>query len=72
MTRDNTDQSTPNGVVFADLTSTEADQTNNGGATEVDSNAPDPVLYPGGTLCVNLIHSGLVVKEYNASNAGAF
>ena len=72
VTRDNTDQSTPNGVVFADLTSTEADQTNNGGATEVDSNAPDPVLYPGGTLCVNLIHSGLVVKEYNSANAGAF
>jgi len=72
VTRDSADQSTPNGVVFADLTSTEADQTNNGGATEVDSNAPDPVLYPSGMLCVNLIHSGLVVKEYNASNAGAF
>ena len=44
VTRDNTDQSTPNGVVFADLTSTAADQTNNGGATGVDANAPDPVL----------------------------
>jgi len=66
--RDTADQTTPNGVVFADLTSTAADTTNGtGGATPVDSEAPDPLLYPDGMLLWNAVVSTGNVKQYNAT-----
>jgi hypothetical protein len=67
ISRDLTDQTTPNGVVFADLTITAGDTTNSGGATLVDSDAPDPALYPDGMLCWNAIVSTGNVKRYNAT-----
>lgn len=66
--RDVTDQTTPNGVVFADLTMTPADTSNSGGATAVDSEAPDPLLYPDGMLLWNSIVSTGNVKRYDADN----
>jgi hypothetical protein len=63
--RDTTDQTTPNGVVFADLTTTAADTTNNGGATAVDDEAPDPLLHPDGMLLWNSIVSTGNVKRYD-------
>ncbi len=64
--RDTTDQTTPNGVLFADLTSIPADTTNGtGGATLVDSEAPDPLLYPDGMLLWNAIVSTGNVKQYS-------
>ncbi len=65
--RDTTDQTTPNGVVFADLTVTPADTSNGGGATAVDSEAPDPTLYPDGMFLWNSIISTGNVKRYDAA-----
>lgn len=65
--RDTTDQTTPNGVVFADLTTTAADTSNSGGATPVDGNAPDPLLYPDGIFLWNSIVSTGNVKRYDAT-----
>lgn len=65
--RDITDQTTPNGVVFADLTTTASDTSNNGGATPVDDEAPDPLLYPNGMLLWNSIVSTGNVKRYDAT-----
>ena len=64
--KDNTDQSTANGVVFADLTATAADASYNSGATRLP-NAPNGALYPEGMLCVNMAHSTYQVRKYVAS-----
>lgn len=66
ISRSVTDQTTPNGVVFADLTFTPSDTTNGtGGATAVDENAPDPLLYPNGILLWNSMVSTGNVKKYS-------
>jgi hypothetical protein len=65
--RDITDQTTPNGVIFADLTTTAYDTSNNGGATPVDEEAPDPALHPNGILLWNSIVSTGNVKRYDAA-----
>lgn len=65
ISRSTTDQTTPNGVVFADLTYTPSDTTNGtGGATAVDENAPDPLLHPNGMLLWNSMISTGNVKQY--------
>ena len=65
--RDTTDQHTPNGVVFADLTTTARDTSNGGNATPVDMDAPDPEFFPEGILLWNSIVSTGNVKRYNAA-----
>lgn len=66
--RDTADQTTPNGVLFADLTSIAADTTNGtGGATPVDDEAPNPDFYPDGILLWNSMVSTGNVKQYNAA-----
>jgi len=66
VSRNITDQTTPNGVVFADLTYTPSDTSNGtGGATAIDENAPDPLLYPNGILLWNGIVSTGNVKQYS-------
>ena len=65
--RDTTDQTTPNGVVFADLTSTASDSSDGGVATLVDDEAPDPALHPNGMMCWNAIVSTGNVKQYNSA-----
>jgi phage tail sheath protein FI len=65
--RDTADQTTPAGVVFADLTSKAADASNQGGATPVDEQAPDPELFPNGILLWNSIISTGNVKRYDAA-----
>jgi len=64
---DNSDQTTPMGVVFADLTTTANDDTDGGAATLVDVDAPDPLFYPTGMLCWNAIVSTGNVKTYNGT-----
>ena len=61
--KDNTDQSTANGVVFADLTATAGDTTYNSGATRL-ANAPNGALYPEGIMCVNMTRSTNQVRKY--------
>lgn len=65
--RNTTDQTTPNGVVFADLTSTASDTSNDGGATPIDNEAPDPLLFPDGILLWNTVVSTGNVKKYSAA-----
>jgi hypothetical protein len=66
--RDTADQTTPNGVLFADLTTIAADTTNGtGGATPVDGEAPNPEFFPDGMLLWNSIVSTGNVKKYNAA-----
>ena len=64
---DNSDQTTPMGVVFADLTTTANDDTDGGAATLIDVDAPDPLFYPTGMLCWNAIVSTGNVKTYNGT-----
>ena len=66
---DNTDQTTPKGIVFADVRET-------GGLTGltsnvIDSDAPDPLLYPSGMLLFNMRYSTLNVKKYTLDAASA-
>ena len=66
ISRNVTDQTTPNGVVFADLTYTPSDTSNGaGGASAVDENAPDPLLYPNDILLWNSMVSTGNVKQYS-------
>ena len=53
---DNTDQTSPNGIIFRDARPT------NGGSLDADT--PDPLLYPGGMLLWNTRYSTLNVKEW--------
>jgi hypothetical protein len=56
---DNADQTTPKGIVFADA------RTEPGAA--LDADAPNPLLYPGGTLLWNTRYSGRNVKVFRAN-----
>ena len=72
--RDSTDQSTENGVLFADArwsTSGGTSTQHNEGTIEdllssdfLDPDAPDPALYPKGMLLVNTRRSGFNVKKF--------
>jgi hypothetical protein len=70
---DKTDQTTEDGVLFADARYGSAGATGNTAATIVDlltsdyldPDAPDPALYPQGMLLWNLRRSGGNVKKYN-------
>jgi Phage tail sheath C-terminal domain len=72
---DNTDQTSENGVVFADARWGSAGATGATSATiasllssdYLDPDAPDPALYPKGTLLWNLRRSGYNVKQYKRS-----
>ena len=65
--KDNTDQSTADGVVFGDLTANDTAA----GAFEATllAGAPDPLLYPVGISAVNMCRSGNTVRIYDASAA---
>lgn len=66
--RNNADQTTPQGVLFADLTSTAGDTSDAGGATPYDlEDTPDPEIYPDGMLLWNSMVSTYNVKKYNAA-----
>lgn len=65
--RNTADQTTPNGVVFADLTSEPQDTTNGGAATAWDEvQTPDPALHPEGMLLWNSMVSTYNVKQFSA------
>ena len=65
--RDNTDQTTPNGVVFADITETYGDTTSAGVGATLLVNAPNPVLYPAGMFAVNMCRTANTVRKYDTS-----
>ena len=72
---DNTDQTSENGIVFADARWGSTGATGGTAASIVsllstnyiDPDAPDPALYPKGMLLWNLRRSGYNVKEYMKS-----
>ena len=69
---DNTDQTTPLGVVFADArpapvtagTGTGINNGGTGGDPDLDFDRPDPLLFPGGILLFNTRYSGRNVKQW--------
>ena len=69
---DNSDQSTEDGIVFADARyNTEGANSDEDGlisdlleSNYIDFDAPDPALYPKGMLLWNLRRSGFNVKQY--------
>jgi len=69
---DNTDQTTENGIVFADARYGTSGANGNTSATikellssnYLDPDAPDPALYPKGTLLFNTRRSGFNVKQF--------
>lgn len=74
---DNTDQTTENGVIFADarymgdtttdvVTGTVTDVANLLTSDVVDIDRPDPTLYPRGVLLFNTRRSGGTVKQFRA------
>jgi len=67
--RDITDQTTPNGIIFADLTMTPADTSNAGGADGI-MDSPDPLLHPDGMLLWNSAISTGNVKIYGDVTLG--
>ena len=66
----NTDQSTSNGVLFADITDTKSDNTNGGKATTI-TGAPASGVYPAGMIVINMAQSKNTVRAYNTT-AGAW
>lgn len=56
---DNTDQTTPDGIIFADCRKDPSQL-----ATALDADAPDPLRYPGGMLLFNTRYSTRNVKQY--------
>ena len=63
---DNTDQSTSNGVLFADITDTADDNSDGGNATEI-TGAPSAAMYPDGMVVVNMAQSRNTVRQYNST-----
>lgn len=67
--RDTADQTTPNGVVFADLTVHAGDTSNGGAATPWnDIETPDPLVHPDGMLLWNTIVGTYNVKQWAADH----
>jgi phage tail sheath protein FI len=68
--KDNADQSTSNGVLFADITATDTA----GGAFEATllAGAPNPLVYPTGTTGVNMCRSANTVRIYDATATTAW
>ncbi|MDA9302742.1 hypothetical protein N8072_01610 [bacterium] len=68
--KDNTDQSTSNGVAFGDIT--DLDQAAGTFlATELE-NGPNPLIFPVGTTGINMCRSGGTVRVYDSSLATAW
>lgn len=66
--KDNADQTTANGALFADLTATAGDTSGFGGsATPMDAGTPNPAYYPDGMLLWNSAVSSGNVKMWNAT-----
>lgn len=68
--KDNADQTTSNGVLFADITS--LDTTAGDFETTLLENAPSPLVYPAGTTGVNMCRSSNTVRVYDAAATTAW
>lgn len=70
ISHDNTDQTTQDGVLFADFTDESRTALTSGAITPI-TGSPDYQLYPSGMLAVNMAQSKNTVRAYNAV-AGAW
>ena len=66
--KDNSDQTTSNGVVFGDLTPNDT----TAGQFEAVIIGANPLLHPVGTTAINMCHSGGTVRMYDSSLATAW
>ena len=62
----NTDQTTSNGVLFADITDTASDNSNGGKATTI-TGAPSAGVYPAGMIVINMAQSKNTVRAWNGT-----
>ena len=67
MLKDNTDQSTADGVEFGDITADDVAAGNFVAAADVLADGPNPLVYPVGMTAVNMCRSSNTVKVYDAS-----
>ena len=64
---DNTDQSTSEGVLFADISDDSA--TASGVIASTITGGPDFQLYPTGMLAINMLNSGNTVRSYSVADS---
>ena len=62
----NSDQTTSNGVLFADITDTAGDTSNGGNATTI-TGAPSAAVYPDGMVVINMAQSKNTVRVWNGT-----
>lgn len=62
---DNADQTTSNGIVFADITAN--DTTLGTFEAQLLDNAPNPLVFPIGMTAINMCRSGNTVRKFDAS-----
>jgi hypothetical protein len=65
--KDNTDQSTADGVVFGDITDTAPTGGSYIAAASVLTNGPNPLVYPVGMTAINMCRSAGTVRQYDSS-----
>jgi len=71
--KDNTDQSTSDGVVFGDLTAASIAAGNFvDPASDALAGSPDPLVFPVGIAAVNMCRSGGTVRQYDAGVSTAW
>lgn len=70
--KDNTDQSTSDGIVFGDITADATTAGNFVGPADVLAGGPNPLVFPVGTSAVNMCRSGNTVTQYDASLTTAY
>jgi len=70
--KDNSDQTTPNGVVFGDIIDTVTAPAAYVASGNVLLGGPNPLIYPTGTTAVNMCRSAGGVRKYDSSLATAW
>lgn len=65
--KNNTDQSTPDGVVFGDITADAKAANSFVGSADIIADGPDPLFYPVGMSAINMCRSANTVRVYDAS-----
>ena len=65
--KNNSDQSTSNGVVFGDITDLDTAVASFVIAADVLAGGANPLIYPVGTTAINMCRSGNTVREYDAT-----
>jgi hypothetical protein len=65
--KDNTDQTTSNGVVFGDISADDVSAGNFVAHGDILADGPSPLIFPVGTTGVNMCRSANTVRVYNSA-----